>query len=87
MALTNAEKQARFRERNTVLLTAGPAEIADKLAMMNKKKLRKIYNRLGGHLNRKPRNKVESTMSEREFAEQLNAAIADTTAAIFEKVT
>jgi hypothetical protein len=35
MALTNAEKQARWRERNTIVLTADAREIARKLAAMD----------------------------------------------------
>ena len=43
MALSNAEKQARFRDRNVVLLTGDAQAIAGKLIDMDDQgKLRKI---------------------------------------------
>jgi hypothetical protein len=39
MALTNAEKQARFRERNVISLTAPASDIADKLLAMDRNRL------------------------------------------------
>jgi hypothetical protein len=52
MALSNAEKQARFRDRNLVLLTGDAREIAAKLiAMADQKKLRKIIGYVNDHFN------------------------------------
>jgi hypothetical protein len=46
MALTNAEKQARWRERNVVVLTESPEVIAEKLAAMDRDKLRLVVQLL-----------------------------------------
>lgn len=44
MPLTNAEKQARFRDRNVVTLTGAAGEIAAKLIdMSDQKKLKKVH--------------------------------------------
>jgi hypothetical protein len=51
MALTNAEKQQRWKERNQVALTWDADDIAAKLiAMEDQAKLRKIVSYLKDHL-------------------------------------
>ena len=52
MALTNAQKQERWRNRNKVVLTDSAKRIAAKLvAMDDEAKLRKISNYVNDHLN------------------------------------
>jgi len=52
MALTNAEKQERWRKRNQVVLTDSARHIAAKLiAMDDEAKLRKIASYVNDHLN------------------------------------
>ena len=52
MALTNAEKQERWRERNQVVLTDPAKRIAAKLiAMDDEDKLRKVAFYINDHLN------------------------------------
>jgi len=52
MALTNAQKQARWRKRHQVVLTDPAKRIAAKLiAMPDEAKLRKIANYVNDHLN------------------------------------
>jgi late competence protein required for DNA uptake (superfamily II DNA/RNA helicase) len=61
MALTNAQKQARFRNRNTIVLTARAAEIVEKLvAMEDQAKLRKIHRWIGNHLKNPTRIKLRN---------------------------
>jgi|SRR6516225_3860614 len=51
MALTNAEKQRRFRDRNVIVLTDRAEEIAEKLIdMEDQAKLRKVARLVGNHL-------------------------------------
>jgi hypothetical protein len=53
MAFTNAQKQARFRKRNLVILTGSAEDIAKKLiGMADQDKLRKVYRLLGRHVKR-----------------------------------
>src|SRR5262249_52546299 len=60
MALTNAQKQARFRERNTIVLTADAQEIAEKLMdMEDQAKLHKIHRWVGNHLKNPKRSLTE----------------------------
>jgi hypothetical protein len=57
MALTNAEKQERWRKRNQVVLTDSAKRIAAKLiAMDDEAKLRKIANYVNDHLNGRAAN-------------------------------
>ena len=52
MALTNAQKQERWRTRNQVVLTDPAKRIAAKLiAMDDEAKLRKIASYVNDHLN------------------------------------
>ena len=52
MALTNAQKQERWRTRNQVVLTDPAKRIAAKLiAMADEAKLRKISSYVNDHLN------------------------------------
>ena len=52
MALTNAQKQERWRKRNQVVLTDPAKRIAAKLiAMDDEAKLRKIASYVNDHLN------------------------------------
>jgi hypothetical protein len=51
MPLTSAEKQARYRARNVVLLTADANAIADKLMEMDQAKLIQVVALLKGRLN------------------------------------
>jgi hypothetical protein len=52
VALTNAEKQERWRKRNQVVLTDSAKRIAAKLiAMDDEDKLRKIASYVNDHLN------------------------------------
>src|SRR5262249_25544907 len=54
MALTNAEKQARWRKRNLIALTANAREIARRLATMDDQvKLAQIVGLLNKQLNPK----------------------------------
>jgi hypothetical protein len=51
MPLTNAEKQARFRDRNVVTLTGAAGEIAAKLIdMSDQKKLKKVHRIVATYL-------------------------------------
>jgi hypothetical protein len=50
MALTNAEKQERWRQRNRVVLRDDADEIAAKLITLDRRKLRKIVTLLTRHL-------------------------------------
>jgi hypothetical protein len=60
MPLTNAQKQARWRERNIVVLTARAEEIAEKLMdMADQKKLRKVARLIGNHLKNPNRSQDE----------------------------
>jgi hypothetical protein len=57
VALTNAEKQERWRKRNQVVLTESAKRIAAKLiAMDDEGKLRKIANYVNDHLNTRSPN-------------------------------
>jgi hypothetical protein len=52
MALTNAQKQERWRKRNQVVLTDSAKRIAAKLiAMPDEDKLRRVANYVNDHLN------------------------------------
>jgi hypothetical protein len=60
MALTNAQKQARWRERNVIVLTADAADIAEKLMDTGDlTKLRKIHRWIGNHLKNPKRSRTE----------------------------
>jgi hypothetical protein len=60
MALTNAQKQARWRERNVITLTARAEDIAEKLMEMGDlTKLRKIHRWIGNHLKNPKRSLTE----------------------------
>jgi hypothetical protein len=50
MPLTNAQKQARWRERNQVVLTEDARAIARKLILMERKKLRAVVTRVNRYL-------------------------------------
>jgi hypothetical protein len=50
MALTNAQKQKRWRRRNQVVLTEDAEAIALKLIAMDRAKLRKVHNRITNYL-------------------------------------
>jgi hypothetical protein len=57
VALTNAQKQERWRKRNQVVLTVSAKRIAAKLiAMDDEAKLRKIAGYVNDHLNRRAAN-------------------------------
>jgi len=52
MALTNAEKQERWRKRNQVVLTDSAKRIAAKLiAMPDEDKLRRVASHINDYLN------------------------------------
>jgi hypothetical protein len=60
MALTNAEKQQRWRERNQIVLTNRARDIAAKLIrMQDQEKLREIATFVNNHL-RLPRGRTRS---------------------------
>lgn len=61
MGLSNAERQARWRERNQVTLTEGAEEIAAKLTAMDGPKLRKVAALMAEHLERHPCEKCGGT--------------------------
>jgi hypothetical protein len=64
MALTNAEKQARWRERNVIALTESAADIASKLiAMDDQDKLRKIIRFVNDHLKHPDRTPTERAVA------------------------
>jgi hypothetical protein len=63
MALTNAEKQRRFQERNVVVLTRSAEDIAEKLMLMaDQEKLRKVVAYLKDHLENPARDDVEKAI-------------------------
>jgi hypothetical protein len=53
VALSNAEKQARWRQRNLVALTADAREIANRLTTMDEAKFAQVVRLLNGWLNPK----------------------------------
>jgi hypothetical protein len=60
MTLTNAEKQQRWRDRNQVVLTDRPEDIALKLMdMPDQAKLKKIARYINDHLKHPDRNREE----------------------------
>jgi hypothetical protein len=59
MALTNAEKQARWRERNFISLTDDAASISWKLMQMDQAKLRKLAKFINDHLKHPDRTEFE----------------------------
>jgi hypothetical protein len=64
MALTNAEKQRRFQERNVVVLTRFAEDIAEKLMLMaDQEKLRKVVAYLKDHLENRDRDDVEKSIA------------------------
>jgi hypothetical protein len=64
MALSNREKQARWRERNIVTLTADAADIAEKLmAMEDQAKLRKLARFINDHLKHPDRTPEEQMIA------------------------
>jgi hypothetical protein len=79
MALSNAEKQARFRNRNVLLLTGDARDIAAKLIeMVDQKKLRMVVSHLNDHLALKvaapPFTTDEEQMTQRSVAAVANLA-------------
>jgi len=64
MALSNAQKQARWRERNIVLLAEDAAAIAGRLMEMDDQaKLRKIAKFINDHLKHPDRTPVERSIA------------------------
>jgi len=64
MALSNAEKQARFRDRNVVLLTGDARAIAGKLIDMDDQgKLRRIARYVNDHLRHPDRDAIEKDIA------------------------
>jgi hypothetical protein len=64
MAISNAEKQARFRDRNVVLLTADARDIAAKLIEMgDQAKLRKVARLVNDHLRHPDRDGTERAIA------------------------
>jgi hypothetical protein len=64
MAMSNAEKQARFRDRNVVHLTARANEIAAKLmGMDDQNKLRKVARYVNDHLRHPDRDAKERAIA------------------------
>ena len=64
MALSNAEKQARWRERNQVVLTEHARVIAEKLIdMEDQAKLRKIAKFINDHLKHPDRTPEEKAIA------------------------
>jgi hypothetical protein len=64
VALTNAEKQRRWRERNQVVLTERTEDIAEKLIdMEDQKKLRKISTLINDHLKNPNRSAFEKAIA------------------------
>jgi hypothetical protein len=81
MALTNAERQRRCRERNVVVLTDRAEDIAEKLIdMEDQAKLRKVARLIGNHLKNPNRSHLEAGRS-RPHSVQIPYA-ADTTNAV-----
>lgn len=69
MALTNAEKQKRWRERHQAVLTERAEDIAAKLmGMENKAKLRKVAALISDHLKNYPCEKCGGTGKYRKGA-------------------
>jgi len=59
---TNAERQARFRDRNVVLLTSDAREIAAKLIdMADQAKLKQVARYINDHLKHRKQRRGEST--------------------------
>ena len=64
MALTNAEKQARWRERNIILLADDATDIAAKLIEMDDQaKLREIAKFINDHLKHPERTSTERAVA------------------------
>jgi hypothetical protein len=64
MALSNAEKQARFRSRNVVVLTDHARDIAAKLIDMDdQNKLRKVARYVNDHLRHPDRDSHEKAIA------------------------
>lgn len=64
MALTNAEKQARWRSRNQIVLTEHAREIAEKLIeMADQAKLRRIAKFINDHLKHPDRSPFEKAVA------------------------
>jgi hypothetical protein len=64
MALTNAEKQARFRDRNVLSLTGDARTIAGKLIdMADQNKLRKVARYVNDHLRHPDRDAIERAIA------------------------
>jgi hypothetical protein len=64
MALSNAEKQARWRERNVIALTDRAEDIAWKLIEMDDQdKLRKIAKFIDDHLKHPDRSALERAVT------------------------
>ena len=59
MALTNAQKQRRFGDRNVIVLTDRAEQIAEKLFdMEDQKKLRRIAKLIGNYLKNPNRSGI-----------------------------
>jgi len=82
MALSNAEKQARFRDRNVVLLTGDAQTVAGKLiAMDNQGKLRRIARYVNDHLRHPDRDAIEKDIAlGRIGMDSLNGRLSKTVA-------
>ena len=64
MGMSNAEKQARWRDRNVVSLTADARDIAAKLIWMDdQKKLRKVASYVNDHLRHPDRDAEERAIA------------------------
>ena len=64
MALTNAEKQARWRNRHMVVLTEDAATIAEKLIdMADQAKLKRIAKYVNDHLKHPDRGPMERAVA------------------------
>jgi hypothetical protein len=64
MALSNAEKQARFRDRNVVLLTGDAQAIAGRLIdLVDRGKLRRIAHYVNDHLRHPDRDATERAIA------------------------
>jgi hypothetical protein len=61
MPLTNAEKQARWRERNVAVLTDQAEAIAEKLIGMDQTKLRKVSELISHHFKNRPCEKCKGS--------------------------
>jgi hypothetical protein len=69
MALTNAEKQQRFRARNVVVLSDDVEAIAAKLVRLERRKLRTLVARINSHLKATRGMKADGAVNDARLRE------------------